>query len=121
MNAGAASKTNLLFFTKGDPTKEVWYYDLSDLNITKKQLLTLDHFGEFFKLLNSSTLELTESDRSWRVPIEEIQAKNYDLKAVYPNRKNKEDSRSPDELIAIIESQANEITKVVEILRNKGI
>ncbi|MGH7801236.1 MAG: N-6 DNA methylase [Thermodesulfobacteriota bacterium] len=121
MNAGAASKTNLLFFTKGEPTNEVWYYDLSDLNITKKQLLTLEHLEEFFKLLNPSTLELTEGDRSWRVPIEEIKAKDYDLKAVNPNRNDKRDSRSPDELIAIIESQANEITKVVEILRNKGI
>lgn len=119
MNAGAASKTNLLFFTKGEPTNEVWYYDLSDLNITKKQQLTVEHFEEFFKLLNPSTLELREGDRSWRVSIEEIKAKDYDLKAVNPNRKYKGDSRSPDELIAIIESQANEITKAVEILRNK--
>jgi type I restriction enzyme M protein len=36
VNAGAASKTNLLFFAKGEPTREIWYYDLSDLNITKK-------------------------------------------------------------------------------------
>jgi len=121
MNAGAASKTNLLFFTKGEPTNKVWYYDLYDLNITKKQPLAVEYFQEFFKLLNPSTLELIESERSWRVSIEEIKAKDYDLKAVNPNRKDKEDSRSPDELIAIIESQANEITKVVEILRNKGI
>jgi len=121
MNAGAASKTNLLFFTKGEPTNDVWYYDLSDLNITKKQQLTVEHFEEFFKLLNPSTLELREGDRSWRVSIEEIKAKNYDIKAVNPNRKDKEDSRSPDELIGIIESQTNEITKVVEILRNKGV
>ena len=121
MNAGAASKTNLLFFTKGDPTNDVWYYDLSDLNITKKQLLTLEHLEEFFKLLNPSTLELTESERSWRVSIEEIKAKDYDLKAVNPNRNDKRDSRSPDELIAIIESQANEITKALEVLKNKGI
>lgn len=51
LNAGAASKTNLLFFTKGETTKEIWYYDLSDLNITKGQPLTIEHFDEFFKLL----------------------------------------------------------------------
>ena len=28
VNAGAASKTNLLFFIRGEPTKEIWYYDL---------------------------------------------------------------------------------------------
>jgi len=51
VNAGAASKTNLLFFTKGEATEEIWYYDLSDLNITKRQPLTIAHFEEFFKLL----------------------------------------------------------------------
>ncbi|MEW6455877.1 MAG: N-6 DNA methylase [Acidobacteriota bacterium] len=117
VNAGEASKTNLLFFTKGQPTKEVWYYDLSDLNITKKQPLTLQHFEGFFKLLP----ERGTSERSWRVSIEEIEAKNYDLKAVNPNRKEKEDRRSLQELLSIIESQATEIEKIMKILRSKGI
>lgn len=121
MNAGAASKTNLLFFTKGEPTKEIWYYDLSDLNITKKQPLTLEQFEEFFKLLNPSTLKLSESERSWRVPIEEIQAKNYDIKAINPNRKSEGDNRTPEELLAIIESQAEEIKTVLTALKNKGV
>jgi len=116
MNAGAASKTNLLFFTKGEPTKEIWYYDLSDLNITKKQLLTVEHLEEFFKLLPRAT-----SERSWRVPIEEIEAKNYDLKAVNPNRKEQEDKRTPEELISIIEAESAEMAKALRTLKNKGI
>lgn len=116
-NAGAASKTNLLFFIKGEPTKKIWYYDLSDLNITKKQSLTLQHLEEFFKLLPKRGA----GERSWLVPIEEIEAKNYDLKAVNPNRKDKEDKRTPEELISIIESQAAEIEKAVKLLKSKGI
>jgi len=34
--AGAGVKTNLLFFTKGQPTRKIWYYDLSELKIRKK-------------------------------------------------------------------------------------
>lgn len=117
VNAGAASKTNLLFFTKGEPTKEIWYYDLSDLNITKKQPLTMQYFEEFFKLLP----ERGDSERSWRVSVEEIKAKNYDLKAVNPNRKGAEDSRTPKELLAIIESQAEEIREALLGLKNKGV
>ena len=117
LNAGAASKTNLLFFTKGEPTKQIWYYDLSDLNITKKQPSTLEHFEEFFKLLP----EKATSERSWLIPIEEIKAKNFDLKAVNPNRKGPEDNRTPEELLSIIESRAAEITKVLMTLRNRGI
>lgn len=113
LNAGAASKTNLLFFKKGEPTKEIWYYDLSDFNITKKQPLTLEHFDEFFKLLP----RLDSSERSWKVSIDEIIAKNYDLKAVNPNRKDDSDKRTPEELLDIIEQQAEIIKESLNILR----
>ena len=33
--AGAGVKTNLLFFTRGRPTESVWYYDISDVKVTK--------------------------------------------------------------------------------------
>ncbi len=117
MNAGAASKTNLLFFTKGEPTKEVWYYDLSDINVTKKQQLTMEHFGEFFKLLPGRA----SSERSWTVPVEEIKAKNYDLKAVNPNRKQEEDTRTPEELLSLIEAQEKEVLTALAALRDKGV
>ncbi|MBL7131327.1 MAG: N-6 DNA methylase [Candidatus Omnitrophica bacterium] len=117
LNAGAASKTNLLFFAKGEPTKEIWYYDLSDYNITKKQPLTLGHFEEFFKLLPKRE----DSERSWKVSIEDIQAKNYDIKAVNPNRKVIQDTRTPQELISIIESESGEILRTLARLKNKGI
>lgn len=117
VNAGAASKTNLLFFTKGQPTKEIWYYDLADLNITKKQPLTSEHFEEFFKLLPQRKI----SERSWLTSIEDIETKNYDLKAVNPNRRQEQDTRTPEELLSIIESQSNEIKNIISLLRKKGI
>lgn len=117
LNAGAASKTNLLFFAKGEPTKAIWYYDLSDLNITKKQPLTLEHFDDFFKLLP----ERAAGERSWTVPMEEIEARNYDIKAVNPNRKSVEDTRTPEELIAIIEEQQAEIARAIAKLKEKGL
>ena len=43
--AGAAVKTNLLFFTKGQKTKKIWYYDLTHLKVGKKLPVTLAHFG----------------------------------------------------------------------------
>jgi len=117
INAGAASKTNLLFFTKGQETKEVWYYDLSDWNVTKKQPLTLEHFEEFFKLLP----DRATSERSWRVSAGELKAKNYDLKAINPNRKQEVDTRTPEELLSAIEAQGAEISKLLNSLRNKGL
>lgn len=77
----------------------------------------MESFDDFFKLLP----ERAESERSWRVPIEEIQAKNYDLKAVNPNKKRVEDTRTPEELIALIDSLEKEITEALAKLKSKGI
>jgi len=117
INAGAASKTNLLFFTKGQETKEVWYYDLSDLNVTKKQPLTVERLEEFFKLLP----QRASSERSWRVSAEELKAKNYDLKAINPNRKQEVDTRTPEELLSIIEAQEKDISSALTALREKNL
>lgn len=43
--AGAAVKTNLLFFTKGRKTSKIWYYDLTHVKVGKKSPMTLAHFG----------------------------------------------------------------------------
>lgn len=115
VNAGAASKTNLLFFARGEPTERIWYYDLSDLNVTKKQPLTPQHFDEFFRLLP----ERAESERSWYVSMEEIEERNYDLKAVNPNKRIVEDTRTPEELISTIDSLGGEISEALAALKRK--
>ena len=113
LQAGGGVKTNLLFFTKGKTTESVWYYDLSDVKVTKKQPLTLAHFDEFFQLLSSRP----ETDKSWCVRAEELKAKNYDLKAVNPHAKNETDTRTPEELYAIIEAKQREIAEALAKLR----
>jgi len=44
-------------------------------------------------------------ERSWSVDRETIEKNNYDMKAVNPNRKVEEDTRTPEELIALIEAK----------------
>ncbi len=113
VNAGAGVKANLLFFTKGRPTEQVWYYDLSHIKVGKKTPLTLAHFEEFFRLLPGRE----DSEYSWTVSREDIEAKNYDLKAVNPNAKSHEDSRTPDELLDLIESKGREVVEAIAALR----
>jgi type I restriction enzyme M protein len=112
-SAGAGVKTNLLFFTKGGPTERIWYYDLSDVKVTKKQPLTLDRFDEFFSLKDARG----DSDHSWTVTREEIEARNFDLKAVNPNAKADIDTRSPEELLAEIEARHAEVAEAIAELR----
>ena len=64
--AGAGVKTNLLFFTKGRPTRKIWYYDLTDIKVRKKTPLTLQHFDDFLRLLPT----WADSGLSWTVDMD---------------------------------------------------
>ena len=111
--AGAGVKTNLLFFDRGRPTERTWYYDLSDIKVTKKQPFTLDRFEDFFQLLPTRS----DSARSWTVARDDLVAKKYDLKAVNPHSRTDTDTRTPAELLDIIEAQGRKIDAAVAALR----
>jgi type I restriction enzyme M protein len=113
MNAGAGVKTNLLFFTRGGPTEKVWYYDLSAVKVGKKSPLTLSHFEEFFLLLPTRA----DSERSWTVTRADLDARNYDLKAVNPNAVGDQDTRTPEELLELIEAKGREVANAMLALR----
>ncbi|WP_137127944.1 N-6 DNA methylase [Roseomonas sp. HF4] len=59
--AGAGVKTNLLFFTRGQKTERIWYYDLSHVKVGKKTPMTLAHFGwgPKFEVLEDEDLPTT--------------------------------------------------------------
>jgi len=65
--AGAGVKTNLVFFTKGQATDKIWYYDLSHLKIGKRNPLTLKQFSDFLKRLPLRQ----DSDYSWTIDFTE--------------------------------------------------
>ena len=111
--AGAGVKTNLMFFNKGKSTENIWYYDLSAVKVTKKQPLTRAHFDDFFKLLPARA----DSPHSWTVSRADIASRNYDLKAMNPNRREQGDTRTPAELLTLIEQQGRELQAALAELR----
>lgn len=112
VSAGATVKTNLVFFTKGRPTEQIWYYDLSDLKVAKKRPLTLSHFEDFFTQLPLRS----PTARSWIVSRAEIVARNYDLKAVNPNIIADEDTRTPEEILSDIGGKQQELASLLAAL-----
>jgi type I restriction enzyme M protein len=113
INAGGGVKTNLLFFNKGQRTEHVWYYDLSDVKVTKKNPLTLGAFEGFFEALPARAT----TERSWTVSRADIEARNYDLKAVNPNAPDTGDKRTPAELLDVIEAHGREVAAALAELR----
>ena len=111
--AGAGVKTNLMFFNKGKSTENIWYYDLSAVKVTKRQPLTRAHFDDFFKLLPARA----DSPHSWTVSRADIESRNYDLKAMNPHRREQGDTRTPAELLTLIEQQGQELQAALAELR----
>lgn len=115
-SAGSGVKTNLLFFNKGEPTKEIWYYEIlpqGRQRFTKTDPLTLDHFAEFFDLLP----DRADSENSWTVSIDEIKERDYKLNAVNPHRVEETDTRTPADLLAEIEQHNAELNDALAQLR----
>ncbi len=111
--AGGGVKANILFFTKGKPTEKIWYYDLSDIKVSKKKPLSAKDFEEFLQLLPNKG----DSEHSWTVDRVAIEAKNYDLKAVNPHAKTPEDTRTVEDLLEIIATKGKEVEDALAALR----
>jgi type I restriction enzyme M protein len=111
--AGAGVKTNILFFEKGSRTEKVWYYDLSDVKVNKSTPFTIDKLDEFFSLLPARA----DSDRSWTVERQTLEDKDFDLKAVNPNKKATDDEVTLGELLTVIEDKSTAIAAAVGKLK----
>jgi type I restriction enzyme M protein len=100
------TKTNVIFFTKGQPTENTWIYDAraNVPKITKKSRpLTPAHFAEFEKCYGedhnggSERSEQDSSDDRWRsFTIKDVKAHHYKLDAFRWIRDQEHDD--PDEL-----------------------
>jgi type I restriction enzyme M protein len=92
-------KTNLLFFTKGERTKDIWYYEhpyppgVKSYNKTKPiHISEFDAEKKWWK-------KRKENEHAWRVSIDQIKSSGYNLDIKNPHEV--EDAhRDPEELLA---------------------
>lgn len=78
-------KTNLLFFTKGQPTKAVWYYEHPYPPGAKSYNKTKPIRIEEFEAEKAWWTNRVESERAWRVSFETIAANTFNLDIKNPN------------------------------------
>jgi type I restriction enzyme M protein len=111
--SGQGPKTNLVFFDRTGPTKEVWYYDLQPPNgqkYTKANAIQDEHLADAWAKWQDRAI----SDVSWVVPVGDIAVRGYDLTARNPNRAETADHRTPEELVAGILEKERQIAAVIE-------
>ena len=114
---GAGVKTVVLFFEKGKPTKNVWYYQLNlDRNLGKTNSLNEKDLADFVNLQNT----FAESENSWNIDASKIDQNTFDLSAKNPNKKEESALRQPQEILeemkGLDEESANILNSILKLI-----
>jgi len=113
----ATVATNLLFFTKGEPTKEVWYYEHrlpeGQKSYSKTRPIKVKEFAPIKKWWNKRE----ESEISWKVDIQTIIDRNYDLDIKNPTKTEETIEHSSAELIEMLETSFGKSTDLLNLLK----
>lgn len=113
---GAGVKTVVLIFTKGRPTKKVWFYQLDPgRSLGKTNPLNDDDLAAFVKLQKKQG----DSPQSWSVDVKDIDPETFDLSVKNPNGGEEVKHRSPQEIMEEILALDAESAEVLEKI--KGI
>ena len=98
----ASVATNLLFFTKGEPTKKIWYYEhklpKGQKSYSKTKPIRVSEFDELKKWWNNRE----ESEQAWEVDIESIKKSGFNLDIKNPHREEEEVLKSSAEYLDML-------------------
>jgi type I restriction enzyme M protein len=112
--------TNLLFFERSGPTKEIWYYEQplpeDRKNYTKTQPMRFEEFADCLKWWKNREA----SERAWKVPASDVLKFDADgnllsatLDIRNPNRKQELEHLPPEQLVESILAKEQQITALV--------
>jgi type I restriction enzyme M protein len=111
--------TNILFFDRSGPTKEVWYYEQplpeGRKNYTKTAPIQFEEFAECIKWFGEAgqASGRKENDYAWRVPAAELLANNCNLDRKNPRAKEDITHLPPEQLAADILKKEQRIAEIM--------
>ena len=113
---GAGVKTVTLFFTKGEPTQSVWFYQFdAGRSMGKTNALNDVDMQDFITLQQTKA----ETEKSWSIKIADVQTHNYDLSVKNPNTPEEAALRSPMDILTEMQSldaETNDILLTIKEL-----
>ena len=111
---GAGVKTVVLFFEKGLPTRNIWYYQLDPgRNMGKTNPLNENDLAEFVKLQKTKP----DSDKSWSISIEDVDHSTFDISTKNPNNGGEVVHRTPEDIMDEIAALDVESAEVLLAIR----
>jgi type I restriction enzyme M protein len=117
----ASIGTNLLFFEKGSPTKDIWFYEHRVPEGQKAYSMTkpirLEHLQACMDWWGGKDRKgREEGPQAWRVSAEDIKARNYNLDIKNPTS-IAEDHGDPETLLAELNEAEAETTRLRDHLK----
>jgi type I restriction enzyme M protein len=113
---GSTVNTVVLFFEKGAPTREIWFYK-PDLGrrLGKTSPLNDDDLKDFVALQT----KFKDSENSWSIDANSIDKTTYDLSVKNPNKADEAQLRDPKDIIAemvVLDAESTAILKNIEAM-----
>src|SRR5439155_141941 len=117
----ASIGTNLLFFEKGTPTKEIWFYEHPVPEGQKAYSMTkpirVEHLEPCIRWWGGRDRTGREAtERAWRVTGDEVRARGYNLNFTNPHTVT-DDHHDPEELLAKLNEAEQQAAAVREQLK----
>ena len=110
--------TNILFFDKTESTKEIWYYDVplpeGYRSFSKTKPFKSVHLDGVRKWWNNRN---KEDLNSYKVTIDEVRAKEFNLDFKNPNKLVEEKEYTLDELLTTMDVKSKNIVSLVDKIR----
>lgn len=105
--------TNLLFFDRSGPTKEVWYYEQPLPEGRKQYTKTQPIQFEEFALCVAWWRKREENEQAWKVPAAELLATGCNLDRKNPNAKADFEHLPPEQLVEDILAKERRIIEIM--------
>ena len=114
----ATVSTNLLFFEKGTPTKEIWYYEhqlpAGQKSYSKTKIIQFDEFAPLIKWWHKRK----ETEQSWRVKVGDLK-KGFDLDVKNPTSAVEERELSVPDCLKEFRKSMERVNKALEAVEKE--
>jgi type I restriction enzyme M protein len=111
--------TNILFFERGGPTKEVWYYEQPLPEGRKNYTKTAPILFDEFKSCVDWWKQRTENDRAWKVSATDLLSRGCNLDRKNPNADPDFEHLPPQQLVDDILKKEQRIAEILVEIKKK--
>jgi type I restriction enzyme M protein len=110
-------KTNLLFFEKGKPTKDIWYFEHPYPEGYKSYSKSKPMRAQEFDLEREWWNNREENEYAWKVTIDKIKERNYNLDFKNPNNVELGINHSTAEVLDLLENDNRKFDLLIEEIK----